>query len=172
MGKNTPPHSFLPCVCKRGGDLFVDLSYCFASLCVGLTLNTVLPTLSDHVFLLHTIPDLACNHATFRTCFCILDLTLQHRKVCFVITSVCRFAEELHAIRSRYQFQHLTNLEILGGIVLMIGRNQRPIITMSATQLQCFYNILRDIICSLRICLLYTSPSPRDRTRSRMPSSA
>ena len=25
---------------------------------------------------------------------------------------------------------------------------------------------------ALRICLLYTSPSPRDRTRSRMPSSA
>ena len=24
----------------------------------------------------------------------------------------------------------------------------------------------------VRICLLYTSPSPRDRTRSRMPSSA
>ena len=26
--------------------------------------------------------------------------------------------------------------------------------------------------CSYIICLLYTSPSPRDRTRSRMPSSA
>ena len=25
---------------------------------------------------------------------------------------------------------------------------------------------------SMRVCLLYTSPSPRDRTRSRMPSSA
>ena len=25
---------------------------------------------------------------------------------------------------------------------------------------------------TLNICLLYTSPSPRDRTRSRMPSSA
>ena len=25
---------------------------------------------------------------------------------------------------------------------------------------------------SFNICLLYTSPSPRDRTRSRMPSSA
>ena len=25
---------------------------------------------------------------------------------------------------------------------------------------------------SIRSCLLYTSPSPRDRTRSRMPSSA
>ena len=27
-------------------------------------------------------------------------------------------------------------------------------------------------INSIRTCLLYTSPSPRDRTRSRMPSSA
>ena len=27
-----------------------------------------------------------------------------------------------------------------------------------------------DILCG--VCLLYTSPSPRDRTRSRMPSSA
>ena len=27
-------------------------------------------------------------------------------------------------------------------------------------------------IVELRSCLLYTSPSPRDRTRSRMPSSA
>ena len=26
--------------------------------------------------------------------------------------------------------------------------------------------------CDRKICLLYTSPSPRDRTRSRMPSSA
>ena len=26
--------------------------------------------------------------------------------------------------------------------------------------------------CLIDICLLYTSPSPRDRTRSRMPSSA
>ena len=27
-------------------------------------------------------------------------------------------------------------------------------------------------VLSVRLCLLYTSPSPRDRTRSRMPSSA
>ena len=31
-----------------------------------------------------------------------------------------------------------------------------------------FYGFSTDIL----ICLLYTSPSPRDRTRSRMPSSA
>ena len=32
-----------------------------------------------------------------------------------------------------------------------------------------FQNTLMDTICS---CLLYTSPSPRDRQKSRMPSSA
>ena len=32
------------------------------------------------------------------------------------------------------------------------------------------YNILKSH--SVGVCLLYTSPSPRDRTRSRMPSSA
>ena len=30
----------------------------------------------------------------------------------------------------------------------------------------------RDLLLLLMTCLLYTSPSPRDRTRSRMPSSA
>ena len=34
-------------------------------------------------------------------------------------------------------------------------------------------NLAIDSLCSLfGACLLYTSPSPRDRTRSRMPSSA
>ena len=33
-------------------------------------------------------------------------------------------------------------------------------------------NIARRSEMFLYICLLYTSPSPRDRTRSRMPSSA
>ena len=32
--------------------------------------------------------------------------------------------------------------------------------------------ILGAVLMQLYICLLYTSPSPRDRTRSRMPSSA
>jgi len=31
---------------------------------------------------------------------------------------------------------------------------------------------LKDSGCQVIVCLLYTSPSPRDRTRSRMPSSA
>ena len=31
---------------------------------------------------------------------------------------------------------------------------------------------VRALVGSYKACLLYTSPSPRDRTRSRMPSSA
>ena len=40
---------------------------------------------------------------------------------------------------------------------------------------ECYYNktlTSSDITYEPYICLLYTSPSPRDRTRSRMPSSA
>ena len=33
-------------------------------------------------------------------------------------------------------------------------------------------NISREDVCRICICLLYTSPSPRDATLSRMPSSA
>ena len=33
-------------------------------------------------------------------------------------------------------------------------------------------DFLRDIVSKMNICLLYTSPSPRDATLSRMPSSA
>ena len=32
--------------------------------------------------------------------------------------------------------------------------------------------IVQDSVSAFKDCLLYTSPSPRDRTRSRMPSSA
>ena len=37
---------------------------------------------------------------------------------------------------------------------------------------ECETKLLKDILPKYDICLLYTSPSPRDRTRSRMPSSA
>ena len=35
-----------------------------------------------------------------------------------------------------------------------------------------FYGSINQTVPDLQACLLYTSPSPRDRTRSRMPSSA
>ena len=47
--------------------------------------------------------------------------------------------------------------KIQGPIIWIVGQNQSPR----------DLDILEDLVC-----LLYTSPSPRDRTRSRMPSSA
>ena len=35
-----------------------------------------------------------------------------------------------------------------------------------------WFNVYNKLVIDLMTCLLYTSPSPRDRTRSRMPSSA
>ena len=41
-----------------------------------------------------------------------------------------------------------------------------------AIVVQHLYGQMADMVRLTKICLLYTSPSPRDRTRSRMPSSA
>ena len=43
---------------------------------------------------------------------------------------------------------------------------------LSNNWLNVFVGFLSNTVKNHRICLLYTSPSPRDRTRSRMPSSA
>ena len=49
----------------------------------------------------------------------------------------------------------------------------RPSFAVQARELTTQQSILQNQIERMgRHCLLYTSPSPRDRTRSRMPSSA
>ena len=47
-----------------------------------------------------------------------------------------------------------------------------PIIVLRdhSDNLRAYHNVCRHR--AAKVCLLYTSPSPRDRTRSRMPSSA
>ena len=40
------------------------------------------------------------------------------------------------------------------------------------TDIAASFDVSRNTRAQLWLCLLYTSPSPRDRTRSRMPSSA
>ena len=48
----------------------------------------------------------------------------------------------------------------------------RPIAEVRALALAIMDELVARGVKALVICLLYTSPSPRDRTRSRMPSSA
>ena len=46
------------------------------------------------------------------------------------------------------------------------------VVSPTASGLLSYYNSNTDSTNTIDGCLLYTSPSPRDRTRSRMPSSA
>ena len=52
-----------------------------------------------------------------------------------------------------------------------LGISKGPAFDKNAESKEAFYTPLREPI-ETTPCLLYTSPSPRDRTRSRMPSSA
>ena len=74
------------------------------------------------------------------------------------------------------------NLEIPGVLELLLLVEAKNLIELSGSST--YSEELKKIILSLgkmftdkvatkiNCCLLYTSPSPRDRTRSRMPSSA
>ena len=53
-----------------------------------------------------------------------------------------------------------------------IQEKSMPITSLSSTVSKDIIGLLQNETGFYRSCLLYTSPSPRDRTRSRMPSSA
>ena len=59
---------------------------------------------------------------------------------------------------------------------MLSRRRERGSGTLSAalgvTVFLAFLLLATHVLVNLWVCLLYTSPSPRDRTRSRMPSSA
>ena len=60
-------------------------------------------------------------------------------------------------------------------LVLIIGRGEMPSFNgvFSDEEMAYVVNYIRSVFSNIdKPCLLYTSPSPRDRTRSRMPSSA
>ena len=62
-----------------------------------------------------------------------------------------------------------------GRIIVEIGAGQGPdVVALFEQALWANVGLFKDINGKDRVvcCLLYTSPSPRDRTRSRMPSSA
>ena len=56
------------------------------------------------------------------------------------------------------------------GWVVEVGRPAKALILLFGLALALPLALQRSV--GRRACLLYTSPSPRDRTRSRMPSSA
>ena len=69
-------------------------------------------------------------------------------------------------------------LAALGAMVVLVGRKQDKLqavaseIAQDGGQASLQVCDIRQEEAVKQTCLLYTSPSPRDRTRSRMPSSA
>ena len=68
----------------------------------------------------------------------------------------------------------LASLCALPAFAVSQARSVNATTTAETMSLVCEYCGQSDMICvdEYYACLLYTSPSPRDRTRSRMPSSA
>ena len=78
----------------------------------------------------------------------------------------------------------LIGLVLLGSLASFIACEELPVepTTLSAeeldvevettTDVELIYSDSAIVNVIVKACLLYTSPSPRDRTRSRMPSSA
>ena len=71
----------------------------------------------------------------------------------------------------------LEQIEYSGTVWALSHNDPEPLIEHTVKKLQ-EYGVKKDDIKIVdapdhpEVCLLYTSPSPRDRTRSRMPSSA
>ena len=66
--------------------------------------------------------------------------------------------------------KHRTLLKITAAMTVLVAGLPFSVHANEPMPVVATFSILGDMV--QRICLLYTSPSPRDRTRSRMPSSA
>ena len=86
---------------------------------------------------------------------------------------------KLQTILNRLQKLHPKEIDLSLGRVKRLckklGDPQKKLKYISVVGTNGKYSTIqavRSILKTANICLLYTSPSPRDRTRSRMPSSA
>ena len=61
---------------------------------------------------------------------------------------------------------------VTGGVVSSIGKGTSAAALGMLLKSRGYRVVLQKFDPYINVCLLYTSPSPRDRTRSRMPSSA
>ena len=68
--------------------------------------------------------------------------------------------------------QHQTRLAHLATIFQSLGAHSLPMTSQGRIDLEIKQEVVDLIRGHLNACLLYTSPSPRDRQKSRMPSSA
>ena len=80
----------------------------------------------------------------------------------------CLFDPFRQRIHEQFSDQFLGNLPFPGQMEAAFGVRKAALYILPDKD-QC---IRAGVEAQVMLCLLYTSPSPRDRTRSRMPSSA
>ena len=78
----------------------------------------------------------------------------------------------LDAIQARQSIRSFKNKEVSKEIIENILNISRFAPSGGNTQPWKIYVLSQDLMKELETCLLYTSPSPRDLSTSRMPSSA
>ena len=82
-------------------------------------------------------------------------------------------AESITVAVGAAKYVYLTNNTTLGGtwsnIAFGVGTSYADAVTLQGAGLT---TVSGQLATTQNVCLLYTSPSPRDRTRPRMPSSA
>ena len=100
----------------------------------------------------------------------------KNNEISFVTTVPCKqLAGVIDAIEADDSIYHIPANKEDEGMGLCAGAfmgGKRPAIIMQNTAIGVTINTLVTLTQYYRICLLYTSPSPRDGLLSRMPSSA
>ena len=82
-----------------------------------------------------------------------------------------------HVVRlfvNKYPEYHIINLDKLtyaGNLANLKDIEDKPNYTFVKGDI-CDFDLMLKLMQDYKVCLLYTSPSPRDRQKSRMPSSA
>ena len=107
------------------------------------------------------------SEATPQSCCCwwCSVASRRVRRSSFLLHWICRQLQYTmyhrhRKIDSQYAKYGELKYEFCVFVVVVVGQSNCPTIFICPT------------MCGFQICLLYTSPSPRDRQKSRMPSSA
>ena len=74
-----------------------------------------------------------------------------------------------YSLRLRVRMENRPGM--LGRLAMAIGEVGANIAALDGFEVKTSH-LVQNAVVYCKSCLLYTSPSPRDRTRSRMPSSA
>ena len=103
--------------------------------------------------------------------FKLVSPTLEYKeKAIDFINEFYEYKSDINGVGGLYRY-----LDDYEGWLEKLENDKKQPVTEERVPAETFFLVREEddkIVGMINICLLYTSPSPRDRTRSRMPSSA